>query len=92
MYLLVAYDVVSDRRRARLAKRLVDFLPRVQKSVFEGEVPDHRFRELERVIQDGIDPETDSVRIYHLCRRCWGSVLEMGRGSLPVDSEDDVIT
>ncbi len=91
MYVVVAYDVVSDRRRAKLAKRLIDFLPRVQKSVFEGEIPDHRFRALEEVLQDGIDPKTDSVRIYHLCRRCWGSVLEIGRGTLPADDTDDTI-
>jgi len=91
MYIIVAYDVVSDRRRAKLARRLIDFLPRVQKSVFEGEIPDHRFRTLEKVLQDNIDPSTDSVRIYHLCSRCWGSVLEIGRGTLPVDGEDDAI-
>ncbi len=91
MYLVVAYDVVSDRRRARLARKLVDFLPRVQKSVFEGEIPDRRFADLERVLADGIDPEVDSVRVYHLCNRCWGTVLELGRGTFPEDAEEDAI-
>ena len=91
MYVVVAYDVVSDRRRARLARKLIDYLPRVQKSVFEGEIPDHRFRSLEKLLQDSIDPDTDSVRIYHLCSRCWGSVLEIGRGTLPMDTEDDEV-
>ncbi len=91
MYVVVAYDVVSDRRRTRLAKRLLDFLPRVQKSVFEGELPDHRFRELEKTLEDGIDPATDSVRIYHLCGRCWSSVVELGCGATPADSDDDAV-
>jgi len=91
MYVVVAYDVVSDRRRAKLAKRLIDYLPRVQKSVFEGEIPDERFRSLEQVLQDGIDPATDSVRIYHLCKRCWSSVLEIGRGTMPTGAEEDEI-
>ncbi len=89
MYVIVAYDVSDDRMRARLAKRLLDFLPRVQKSVFEGEVPDHRLGELERTLRDGIDPETDRVRIYSLCRRCRSSVTEIGSGPLPAGEEED---
>jgi CRISPR-associated endonuclease Cas2 len=36
MHVLVAYDVVDDRRRVRLAQRLTELLHRVQKSVFQA--------------------------------------------------------
>ncbi|HPC82492.1 MAG TPA: CRISPR-associated endonuclease Cas2 [Thermoanaerobaculaceae bacterium] len=70
MYIVVSYDVVCDRRRARLAKRLVGRLHRVQKSVFEGEVTDKGLQLVLQDVQREIDPTEDSVRVYHLCRGC----------------------
>ena len=89
MYLVVAYDVVSDRRRARLARKLLDFLPRLQKSVFEGELPERRLPALMRVIAANVALEEDSVRVYHLCSGCRRQVEGIGatRASA-VDSED----
>ncbi len=78
-YLVVAYDIVSDRRRARLARKLEDFLPRIQKSVFEGWLPARRRAALERLILDEIDLEEDEVRIYHLCGHCRNIVRGYGR-------------
>ena len=91
MYVVVAYDVTDDRRRRRLAKRLIDFLPRVQRSVFEGELPDRRLPQLERVLRDGIDPEVDSVRVYRLCRRCREVVIELGCWWEPGAAEEDAV-
>lgn len=70
MYLVVCYDVVEDRRRARLLKKLKGFLPHVQKSVFEGPLDDRRLEALRRTIAQIIDRQTDTVRIYQLCGRC----------------------
>jgi len=80
MYVVVCYDVVSDRRRARLLKNLKGFLPHVQKSVFEGELTDRRLEELRRSVFREIDPEEDTVRIYHLCQRCVPAVEVLGTG------------
>lgn len=80
MYALVSYDVVCDRRRARLLRRLKDFLSHVQKSVFEGEIGDARLLEMRRMILEEIDPTEDSVRIYHLCQRCIPATEVMGLG------------
>ncbi len=91
MYVVVAYDIADDRRRARLAKKLIDFLPRVQMSVFEGELPENRLPRLRQVLEDAIDPGEDSVRIYQLCRRCRRNVLEIGNGTLPSDGSSDEV-
>jgi CRISPR-associated protein Cas2 len=80
LYLVVCYDVVSDRRRARLLKRLKDYLPHVQKSVFEGELADSRVVELRHKILQEIDPAEDTVRLYHLCGRCIPATEVLGVG------------
>lgn len=80
MYLVVCYDIVADRRRARLLKRMKGFLPHVQKSVFEGEITDARVLELREMIQQVIDPAEDTVRIYHLCGRCIPATEVFGVG------------
>jgi CRISPR-associated protein Cas2 len=80
VYLVVCYDVVSDRRRARLLRRLKGFLPHVQKSVFEGELDDAQVVALWRMIQEEIDPAEDTVRLYHLCGRCIPATEVLGVG------------
>ncbi len=69
-HLVVSYDVTDDRRRARLAELLRDYVDRVQKSVFEGPVAEARVERLRRGVTDLIDHAEDSVRVYTLCRRC----------------------
>ena len=80
MYTVVCYDVVSDRRRTRLLKRLKGYLPHVQKSVFEGEISDRRLVELRQMILATIDPAEDTVRIYQLCTRCIPATEVLGLG------------
>jgi CRISPR-associated protein Cas2 len=80
LYVVVCYDIVSDRRRARLLKRLKGYLPHVQKSVFEGEVSDAHLVNLRRLIAEEIDPTEDTVRIYHQCGRCIPATEVLGIG------------
>jgi CRISPR-associated protein Cas2 len=80
MYTIVCYDIVSNRRRARLLRKLKAFLPHVQKSVFEGEISDRQLVELRRLIQGVIDPTEDTVRIYQQCARCIPATEVLGVG------------
>jgi CRISPR-associated protein Cas2 len=77
-HVVVSYDVVSDRRRARVARMLKGFVARVQKSVFEGEVSESRLEELRGRLMKEIDPGEDSVRIYFLCARCEPGAEHLG--------------
>jgi CRISPR-associated protein Cas2 len=70
MYLLVAYDVVKDRRRRKLQKGVEGWLHGVQKSVFEGFLKPNDLPKLLRAVADHIDPATDSLRVYPLCETC----------------------
>lgn len=80
MYLVVCYDIVSDRRRARMLRKMKAYLPHVQKSVFEGELPDARHHQLRRIIQEVINPAEDTVRIYRVCERCIPATEVIGLG------------
>lgn len=91
MYLVVCYDIVGDRRRARLFKRMKGFLPRVQKSVFEGEIPGERVEELREMIMKEIDPNEDTVRLYHLCGRCQLATEVKGTGIYIETGEADEV-
>lgn len=80
---VVAYDISCDRRRQKVADLLEMVLTRVQKSVFEGEVPREVLdRSIKRALGH-IDPETDSVRVYSLCASCAPRTDVYGRGILP---------
>lgn len=87
MYPIVCYDVVSDRRRGRLMRRLREYLSRVQKSVFEGPLDDERLLKMRAMILDEIDLTTDTVRIYHLCRGCQTGTELLGT-SVFIDAEE----
>ena len=91
MYVVVCYDIICDRRRGRLFRRMKDYLPRVQKSVFEGEMPESRFPKMVDMIKEQMDQNEDTVRIYHLCRSCTPAVQIMGTGPMVITELEDII-
>jgi CRISPR-associated protein Cas2 len=91
VHLVVAYDVIDDRRRNRLAKFMMGYLDRVQKSVFEGKIEEKRFEPMKTGIEEIIDREEDTVRIYELCARCISAVRVIGTGKFIEEPEDDLI-
>jgi len=69
--ILVSYDVNTEdkegkRRLARVAKACKNYGQRVQYSVFECSVNEMGLERLRAKARSIIDPETDSLRIYHL--------------------------
>ncbi len=71
MYVLVTYDVSTTTpkgrtRLRRVAKICLDYGQRVQNSVFECKVDPGQLAALKGRLLDLIDPETDSLRFYHL--------------------------
>lgn len=91
MYVVVCYDVVSDRRRARLLRRLKGFLPHVQKSVFEGEIDEPRLLALRQRVLEVIDPTEDTVRVYRLCGRCIPATEVLGLGVYVERGNEDMV-
>lgn len=91
MFIVIAYDIVEDDRRTRLAKLLCDFGRRVQKSVFECTLNEKQFLDLKVKVEKHIDQDVDTVRYYYLCKRCVPAVEFVGTGSPPDDDPDGVI-
>ena len=92
MYLVVSYDIVENRRRNRVLRKLREYLSHVQKSVFEGELDDTRLEPLRQMLLEEIDPTEDTVRIYRLCARCVPVTEVMGTGVYVEDDDlDEVI-
>jgi CRISPR-associated protein Cas2 len=77
----VVYDIAKDKTRTKVAKRCLDFgLYRVQKSVFLGDLEPNRVDEILLSSRDLLDPETDSVYIFPMCRADFERVRIVGQG------------
>ncbi len=63
MYLLVTYDIVSDKRRRKIDKLLSEYGYRVNYSVFELEVDPAIYRTLRQKLLE-LMQKRDSVRFY----------------------------
>lgn len=63
---LVAYDIVSDRRRTRVADLLGSFGDRIQFSVFILDIRPARLIRLRQQVIEKIDLEEDSILICDL--------------------------
>ncbi len=67
---IVAYDIVSDRRRNKLAKLLGGFGVRVNYSVFACQVTGKAIGELKKQAAALINRREDSVLFFELCASC----------------------
>jgi len=78
MFVVVAYDIEDDGRREGIAHILEDVGGlRVQKSVFEVELPKSDFARLRERLAS-LCGRKDSIRCYPLCRACMGRILSCG--------------
>ncbi len=89
MFVVVAYDVVDNRRRNRVMKLLKGHGRHVQKSVFECHLDEAKIRRLAAKLGDLIDEEKDTVRLYVLPRKALRQVIALGVGE--VTKEEKVV-
>ncbi|HQU73025.1 MAG: CRISPR-associated endonuclease Cas2 [Calditrichaeota bacterium] len=80
MYLLICYDISKNRTRNKISKKLLDEgLERVQKSVFEGSLPQKQLGALRKQLNRLLGKK-DSIRYYQLCKSCQERVLKLNPG------------
>ncbi len=84
MFVVIAYDVVEDRRRDRIFKTLKNHGRHVQYSVFECELRREDFRNLQARLTRLIRPEEDNIRFYFLDRDAVTKIEEIGKARGPV--------
>ncbi len=78
MLILVSYDIIDDRQRTKLAKKLKDFGLRVQYSVFECDLDKKQLARMKKEALKFVDLEKDSLRIYKLCDSCAKHIESFG--------------
>jgi CRISPR-associated protein Cas2 len=62
-----------------VAKKCLDFgLYRVQKSVYLGDVPPNRVEEILEFSRTLLDPQTDAVFVFPMCREDYNRVQIVG--------------
>jgi len=75
---VVAYDIPSDRRRAKVHKILSGFGEWTQYSLFELFLNEKERILLISKLQPVLHPQEDSVRFYPLCAACAKRVETIG--------------
>ena len=89
----VIYDITKDRTRTKIAKRCLDFgLYRVQKSVFLGDLASNRIDEIILASQELMNPETDSIYVFPMCREDFDKVRNIGQGFDQQLVTDEILT
>jgi CRISPR-associated protein Cas2 len=83
-FIVVSYDIPSDRRRTKVCHLLKDYGQRVQYSVFECRLRSKDFKRLRERLRPLLDLAEDDVRFYRLCEVClpkakiWGPSPRQG--------------
>ena len=75
---VIVYDIIDNKRRNKISKKLLSYGNRVQKSVFECLLSMKKYKKLIKELPKFIDEKEDFLRIYRLPMRAdleiWGNV------------------
>jgi CRISPR-associated protein Cas2 len=80
MNMLIAYDIADPQRLTKIAKIMLDYGVRVQKSIFEVSLSGSAFSEMKKRVDDIIAVAEDGVKYLPLCEKCAGMVEIIGQG------------
>ena len=70
MIVILAYDIASDTRRARLAAALEGWGYRLQESVFQLRLEPAELDEVRQQVTEIINQADDVIHLYPLCDSC----------------------
>lgn len=87
MFIVISYDIVSDKQRAKVANILKDYGQRVQYSVFECILDEEILEQMIKRLLKVINKDEDSLRIYRLCKDCKKKINVYGTASVTEDRE-----
>lgn len=74
-FVVIAYDIVNNRRRRKVEKEVSMYGVRVNKSVFECMLSDSQLEKLKASVLKLLDAKTDQVVYYTLCLDCFASIV-----------------
>lgn len=87
MHTVIAYDINDNQNRLKVFRILSELGFNTQRSVFECELQSDEILHLVSRLTSYIDPESDSLLVYPLCRRCAGEVAVLGHGGALVQTD-----
>ena len=80
MIVWTIYDITNDKTRTKVSKICIDTgLYRVQKSAFVGNLELNRIDEMKLNIEQMINPKSDSVYIFPMCKADFEKVILLGQ-------------
>jgi CRISPR-associated protein Cas2 len=74
-FIVVAYDVADDRRRAKVVKLLEKVGIRVNFSVFECMLTDSQYLKLRLALEKVICLKEDRIIYYPICVDCYSKIV-----------------
>lgn len=80
LFLLVAYDIASNRRRRKIAQVLEKYGSRVNFSVFECLVSAVESREMRQELSGLMKAGKDAILIYTMCKPCVNKRVSLKAG------------
>jgi CRISPR-associated protein Cas2 len=83
MYIILVYDV-GEERVGRICNFLKRYLPRVQNSVFEGQLPESKLESMKSGLRKRLDPTADSVLLWVMRDAHWVDRQTLGYEKLPI--------
>lgn len=87
VFVLIIYDITSNKTRLKLSKLLQGYGFRIQKSAFEAIISKRKYEELLRKLPSYVDT-MDSIRVYKIIGK--GQVVSFGT-SVEKEQEDIVV-
>jgi len=91
MFVIVSYDIVDNKQRTRLAKKMCNYGQRVQYSVFECIVDKQQYKQMKKEALKFVDLKKDSLRLYRLCNDCKRRIESFGAKQGAEGKEDKAI-
>ena len=76
VFVLIIYDIISNKKRNKLSKFLLGYGFRIQKSAFEAKLPRKKYNELIAKLPAYVSGE-DSIRVYKIIGK--GQVTYFGK-------------
>jgi CRISPR-associated protein Cas2 len=76
-FVVVAYDIQNTKNRAKISKLLEQYGMRINLSVFEIMVTAKQLSEIQKKLNETINPKTDTIAIYPICLKCYCKINRM---------------
>lgn len=82
MTYFIGYDISDSEQRCRTASLLENYGVRVQYSFFQCELDSKTMEELFSKLKRFIDPKSDSLQIFPVCKDCLNLKIILGKNKV----------